>query len=210
MILVDLFLTYYFVFLVLGMSTMKENKEKEVVGEENRPETHAQIRPSVGEKWKPLSKHLDIGNLPSRRGKKAKHTSSQAAKPNSPPPQSSIRVYDVDSSTPTETTPSKTPPSKTTAPATSQPFALVPTNIIENENLAWERFQKAVTNEDINVCYDMSLKDFEHSGVHDLFKVRIIASSLKTCILFVFIFIIITYDFDYFPLTFLYRVCQSS
>ena len=26
--------------------------------------------------------------------------------------------------------------------------------------------------EDITACYDMSLKDFEHSGVHDLFKVR--------------------------------------
>ena len=26
--------------------------------------------------------------------------------------------------------------------------------------------------EDINVCYDMSLKDFEYSGVHDLFKVQ--------------------------------------
>ena len=186
---------------------MKENKEKEVVGEENRPKTQAQIRSSAGEKRKPLSKNLDIGNLLSRRGKKAKHMSSQAVKPNSPPPQSSIRIYDEDSSTPTETTPSKTPPSKTrpsktTAPATSQPSALVPTNIIENENLAWERFQKAVTDEDINVCYDMSLKDFEHSGVHDLFKVRILASSLRTCILFVFIFIIITYDFDYFPLTY--------
>ena len=105
----------------------------------------------------------------------------------------SIRVYDVDLSTPTETTPSKTPPSKThpsktTAPAMSQPSTLIPTNIIENENLAWERFQKAVTDEDINVCYDMSLKDFEHSGVHDLFKVRILASSLKTCILFVSLF----------------------
>ena len=41
MILVNLFLIYYFVFLVLGMSTMKENKEKEVVGEENRPKTQA-------------------------------------------------------------------------------------------------------------------------------------------------------------------------
>ena len=172
---------------------MKENKEKEVVGEENCPKTQAQIRSSAGEKRKPLSKNLDIGNLPSRRGKKAKHMSSQAVKPNSPPPQSSIRIYDVDSSTPTETTPSKTPPSKThpsktTAPAMSQPSALVPKNIIENENLAWECFQKAVTNEDINVCYNMSLKDFEHSGVHDLFKVRIPTSSLKTCILFVSLF----------------------
>ena len=97
---------------------MKENKEKEVVGEENRPKTQAQIHPLAGEKRKPLSKNIDISNLPSQRGKKAKHMSSQAAKPNSLPPQSSIRVYDVDSSTPTETMPSKIPPSKTTALAT--------------------------------------------------------------------------------------------
>ena len=77
----------------------------------------------------------------------------------------------MDSSTPIETTPSKTPPSKTTVPATSQPSQHVPSNIIENEDLAWERFQRAVLDEDINVCYDMSLKDFEHSSVHDLFKV---------------------------------------
>ena len=118
------------------MSTMKENKEKEVVGEEGRPETQAQVRPSAGDKRKPLSKNLDIGNLPSQRGKKAKHVSSQTAKPNLPPPQPSVKIYDVDSSTPTEITPSKTPPSKTIVPATSQPSAHVPTNIIKNENLA--------------------------------------------------------------------------
>ena len=37
-------------FLVLGMSTMKENKEKEVVGEENRLEAQAQVRSSTREK----------------------------------------------------------------------------------------------------------------------------------------------------------------
>ena len=137
---------------------MKENKEKEVVGEESRPETQPQVRSSAGDKRKPLSKKLDIGNLPSRRGKKAKHVSSQTTKPNLPPPQPSIKIYDVDSSTPTETTSSKTPLSKTTVPATSQPSTQVPMNIIENENLAWERFQKAITDEDINVCYDMSLR----------------------------------------------------
>ena len=54
-------------------------------------------------------------------------------------------------------------------------------NLIENEILAWERFEKAVSGEDIAACYDMSLKDFEHSGVHDLFKVRdfVFASSLS-------------------------------
>ena len=119
---------------------MKENKEKEVVGEESRPETQPQVRPSAGDKRKHLSKNLDTGNLHSRRGKKAKHVSSQTTKLNLPPPQLSIKIYDVDSSTPTETTPSKTPPSKTTVLATSQPSAQVPTNIIENENLAWEHF----------------------------------------------------------------------
>ena len=29
----------------------------------------------------------------------------------------------------------------------------------------------AITDEDMVACYDMSLKDFEHSGVHDFFKV---------------------------------------
>ena len=44
-------------------------------------------------------------------------------------------------------------------------------NLFENEDLAWERFQKAVIDKDVDVCYDMSLKEFEHSAVHDLFKV---------------------------------------
>ena len=145
-----------------------------------------------------MPKNLNIGNLPSQRGKKAKHGSSQTAKPNLPPPQPSIMIYDVDSSTPTETTLSKTPPSKMTVPATSQPSQQVPSNIIENEDLAWERFPKAVTDEDINVCYDKSLKDFEHSGVHDLFKVMAFASSLEIYIYyFYFYFIIIIFYFDY-------------
>ena len=66
-----------------------------------------------------------------------------------------------------------------TVPATSQPSPRVPLNIIGNESLAWERFQKAVTDEDINVCYNMSLKDFERSGVHDLFKVIVFCLVFK-------------------------------
>ena len=31
----------------------------------------------------------------------------------------------------------------------------------------------AVTDADVSACYNMSLKDFEHSGVHDLFKVSL-------------------------------------
>ena len=95
-----------------------------------------------------------------------------------PPP--SIQIFDVDSSTPVDVTPSKT------TPTYSQPSQRIPMNIIENEDLACERFGKAMSDEDITVCYDMSLKDFEHSGVHDLFKV---------CILFLFLS-----RFDYFTL----------
>ena len=59
----------------------------------------------------------------------------------------------------------------TTASTSSQPSQRVPMNLVENEDLAWERFQKAVIDEDMAACYDMSLKEFEHFAVHDLFKV---------------------------------------
>ena len=72
-------------------------------------------------------------------------------------------------------------------------------NLVENEDLAWEPFQKAVTNKDVVACYDMSLKGFEHSVVHDLFKVcnLTFASSCHFYIFLVYLFIII-------------RQCQSS
>ena len=113
---------------------MKENKGKEIVNEEDRPESQPQVRPLAGDKKRSLSKSLDLGNLPNRRGKKAKHRSSQVVKPNIHSSQP-VKIYDVDSSTPIETT-----PSKMTVPATSQPSQHVLSNIIENEDLAWERF----------------------------------------------------------------------
>ena len=160
----DLFVIHQLLLLLfaLGMSTMKKNKGKDIMGEGSRPETQSQARPSVKDKRKSLPKNLDLGNLPSRWGKKAKHWSSQTVKPNLPPSQPSVKIFDVDSSTPIETTLSKTPPPKTTILATSQPSQQVPSNIIENEDLAWERFQKAVSNKDIYTCYDMSLYNFEH------------------------------------------------
>ena len=97
---------------------MKENKGKEIVDEEDRPETQPQIRPLAGDKKRFVSKSLDLGNLPNRRGKKAKHGSSQIVKPNIPSSQQPVKIYDVDSSTPIETTPSKSLPPKTTVPAT--------------------------------------------------------------------------------------------
>ena len=138
----DLFVIHHLLLLLfaLGMSTMKENKGKDVMGEGSRLETQSQARSSVRDKRKSLPKNLDLGNLPSRWGKKAKHGSSQTVKPNLPPSQPSVKICDVDSSTPIETTLSKTPLPKMTVPVTSQPSQWVPSNIIENEDLAWERF----------------------------------------------------------------------
>ena len=54
---------------------------------------------------------------------------------------------------------------------TSKPSNAGPMTLLESEDLAWEKFNQAVTNEDVAVCYNMSMKEFEHSTVHDLFKV---------------------------------------
>ena len=46
-----------------------------------------------------------------------------------------------------------------------------PMNLLRSEGLAWDRFKQAVTDKDIAICYDMFVKKFERSTVHDLFKV---------------------------------------
>ena len=119
---------------------MKENKGKEIMGEGSRPEVQPQTRPSTGDKRKVLLKNLDLESLPRCRGKKVKQGKSQVVKSSLPSSQPSVQIFDVDSSTPIETHTSKTPPSKTTVTASSQPHEKTPTNIIENEDLAWERF----------------------------------------------------------------------
>ena len=95
---------------------MKENKGKELMDEATRPEAQSQLHPSIGDKRKTLSKMLDLGNLPNRRGKKVKHGSSKprVVKPSLPTSQPSIQIFDVDPSIPI-----KVSPSKNTAPASS-------------------------------------------------------------------------------------------
>ena len=169
---------------------MKGNKGKEVVGEGDRPEARdarpevpSQIRLSAGEKRKFLPKNMDLGCLPSRRDKRVKHASYKVTKPNLPQSNPTIQTIDVDVSPPVETTSSKTPP-RMIISALSQPPSKVSSNIIENEDLAWEHFGEAVKDKDINACYDMSVKDFEYSGVQDLFKVTLLSSRLYYFIIF--------------------------
>ena len=145
------------------MATMKGNKGKEVAGEgdrpkagDARPEIPSQTRPSAGDKRKSLPKNLDLGSLPSSRDKRVKHVSSKVTKPNLPQSNPTVQTIDVDVSPPVEITSSKTPP-RTITSVSSQPPSKVSSNIIENEDLAWEHFGEAVKDEDINACYDMSL-----------------------------------------------------
>ena len=70
------------------MAIVKENKGNEVVDEANRPETQSHLRPFAGDKRKSLSKTPDLGNLSSRRGKKAKHGSSKPGVVKPSPPTS--------------------------------------------------------------------------------------------------------------------------
>ena len=163
---------------------MKENKGKDVsegkhpeAQPQDQPEIQTQGHPTAGDKGKSLPENLDLEGLPSRREKRVNHSSSKVVKFKPPQFQPPIHVVNVDSSTPIESSLSKTPSSKipsskSTVSGSSQPSKKTSKNIIKNEDLAWERFQMAILDEDINVCYDMGLKEFEHSGVHDLFKVR--------------------------------------
>ena len=124
------------------IATIKENKGKGLVDDVTLLETQSQPCPSVGDKRKSLSKTLDLENLPSCRGNKnAKHGSSNPGVIKSgsiiPPTsqQPSIQIHDLDSPIPTGVTPSK--PIVTTS---SQPSGRIPMNLLENEDLAWERF----------------------------------------------------------------------
>lgn len=148
---------------------MKENKGKDLANEgafQEGEDVHSQPCPAGLEKRKALSKTIDMGSLPSRRGnKKPRHGSSKPGIktssfiPPTPAKQPSmVQIVDVEPSNPPKVTSSKPPSSS-------------PMTYLRSEGLEWDRFKQAVYDEDIAFCYDMSMKDFERSTVHDLFKV---------------------------------------
>ena len=146
---------------------MKENKGKEVMDEGVK----SQPRPPTGEKRKNISSRVDLGNLPSRRGTEKKHKSKPQddKSPLAFNLEFPVQVLALDPEP-------KNPPSQKIssivhAPTSSTLSKEVPQHLLGNEDLAWERFLTAMTDVDVGACYNMSLKDFEHSGVHDLFKV---------------------------------------
>ena len=63
-------------------------------------------------------------------------------------------------------------------PSSSEPSNR-PSNMVLDENYAWRTFKGIVTDNEVNECYNMSVREFERSGIHDLFKV----SSFRPCVL---------------------------
>lgn len=171
------------------MTTMKESKGKGIVSDEvahSRDEAIDQTRPPISstmklipltslEKRKTMSKRLDTGNLSSHQGNKKQKVDSST--PSITPvvvldllvPMAKSRAdtflmrLDVDQSKPSPL-----------GPPNSGPMTL-----LRSEGLAWDRFKQAVTDTDIAIFYDMSVKEFEQSIIPDLFKVLQLVLSLK-------------------------------
>ena len=129
------------------------------------------VPPASLEKRKTVSKKLDIGNLPSHRGNKKQKVDSST--PSAIPivvldpaaPIAKSMVPKIDASLPRLDAKPSNPSFK--APLSNDS----PLTLLRSENLAWNKFKQVVRNEVVFVCYDMSIKEFEHSTIHDLFKV---------------------------------------
>ena len=151
---------------------MKENKGKGIARDEIEEEAINQSRPPVlstvkvilhasSEQKKMVSKRADTGKLPSRRGNKKQKVN---------PSTKSTPVMFLDHPAPMTKSRVGTYPSHLGVNV-SKPSNATPMTLLESEDPAWEKFNQVVTDEDVAICYNMSMKEFEHSTVHDLFKV---------------------------------------
>ena len=126
-------------------------------------------------KSKPISSAVDLDDLPSRRGhKKQKSTKTSLPKvPKFVPPtvnldEPLVDVKPVQTVHPVQSDPP--PPKASRKPSPSEPTNR-PSNLVLDEGYAWRTFKGIVTEREVNECYNMSVKEFECSGIHDLFKV---------------------------------------
>ena len=164
------------------MATMNENKGKDIAGDEivqprnaaptqTRPPASSTLKlipPTSSKKRKTMSKKLDMGNLPSRKGNKKQKVDSSML------PTTLVMVLDLAASM-AKTTTSKVEDSLPCSGADLSdpvgPLNSGPMTLPRSEGLAWDRFKQVVTDKDIAIYYDMFVKEFERSTVHDLFKV---------------------------------------
>ena len=61
------------------------------------------------------------------------------------------------------------PPKASHKPSSSEPSDR-PLNLVLDESYAWRTFKGIVTDHEVNECYNMSVKEFERSSIHALFK----------------------------------------
>ena len=176
---------------------MRENKEKTVTsGDEDVAAPLVVPVASVQggkRKSKSISSAVDLDDLPSRRGaKKQKPVKAPIPKvPKFIPPtvnldEPPVDVEPVQTVHPVQTDP---PPSAKNSrkPSPSEPSDR-PSNLVLDENYAWRTFKGIVTNNEVNECYNMSVREFEHSGIHDLFKVSFVRPCVVLCSLIIFFF----------------------
>ena len=167
---------------------MRENREKTVTsGDEDVAAPPVVPVASVQggkRKSKSISSAVDLDDLPSRRGaKKQRPVKTPIPKvPKFIPPtvnldEPPVDVEPVQTVHPVQTDP---PPSTKNSrkPGPSEPSDR-PSNLVLDENYAWRTFKGIVTDNEVNECYNMSVREFERSGIHDLFKV----SSVRPCVL---------------------------
>ena len=79
---------------------------------------------------------------------------------------------------PVQATPSTVQLENPTPPVAKAPHRIHPSiptkrppNLVLDEDYAWKTFKGIITDKEVSACYDMSVKDFKRSTIHDLFKV---------------------------------------
>ena len=117
-----------------------------------------------------MSWTVDVGNLPRRQGqKRAKVDPSSRGK--APLVESNSSLVENPIEVPSSEVPSSEAPSCPNSESSKTPSLSTSFTFIRREALAWNRFKMVVKEDDVMACYDMSIKEFEHSTIHDLFKV---------------------------------------
>ena len=193
---------------------MRENKEKTVTsGDEDIAAPSVVPVTSVQggkRKSKSISSAVDLDDLPSRRGaKKQKPVKTPIPKvPKFTPPTVNLDDPHVDVEPVQTVHPIQTdlpPPfaKNSCKPSPSEPSDR-PSNLALDENYAWRTFKEIITDHEVNECYNMSVREFERSGIHDLFKV-VFCSSLCVLCFFFFFFVFLYVNFH----SSMNRLCQN-
>ena len=149
---------------------MRENKEKNITsGDEDATAPPVVQKTSVQagkRKAKPISTAVDLDNLPSRRGPKKQKPAKADKAPLPKIPKFVPPTVNLDES------PVDVKPVQTIHPVQTEPTPQ--TKIARKPPLS----EGIVTDNEVNECYNMSVKEFERFGIHGLFKVSFIRLSV--------------------------------